>query len=37
VRDVLVNLARHYGESRYRISPLIARRCITGGRLAGQP
>jgi 3-hydroxybutyryl-CoA dehydrogenase len=30
VRDVLANLASHYGEDRYRISPLIARRCATG-------
>jgi 3-hydroxybutyryl-CoA dehydrogenase len=33
VRDVLVNLMRHYGETRYRLSPLIARRCVAGGRL----
>ena len=30
VRDVLANLAAHYGEDRYRISPLIARRCVAG-------
>ena len=26
IRDVLRNLAAHYGEDRYRLSPLIARR-----------
>jgi uncharacterized protein (TIGR00369 family) len=30
IRDVLANLAAHYGEDRYRISPLIARRCGDG-------
>jgi 3-hydroxybutyryl-CoA dehydrogenase len=35
VRDVLVNLALHYGEDRYRISPLLARRAATGGKLGG--
>jgi len=35
IRDVLANLAAHYGEDRYRISPLIARRAATGGRLGG--
>jgi len=35
VRDVLANLAAHYGEDRYRIAPLIARRAITGQPLAG--
>ncbi len=35
VRDVLANLAAHYGEDRYRISPLLARRAATGGRLGG--
>jgi 3-hydroxybutyryl-CoA dehydrogenase len=34
VRDTLGNLAVHYGEDRYRLSPLIARRCISEGRLA---
>jgi 3-hydroxybutyryl-CoA dehydrogenase len=34
VRDTLHNLATHYGEDRYRISPLIARRSASGGRLA---
>ena len=34
VRDALQHLAAHYGEDRYRISPLIARRHATGGRLA---
>lgn len=35
VRDALANLAAHYGEDRYRISPLVARRAATGGRLRG--
>jgi 3-hydroxybutyryl-CoA dehydrogenase len=30
VRDVLANLAAHYGEDRYRVSPLIERRRATG-------
>ena len=34
VRDVLHNLALHYGEDRYRLSPLIARRHAAGRRLA---
>jgi 3-hydroxybutyryl-CoA dehydrogenase len=33
VRDVLHHLAAHYGEDRYRISPLITRRCASGGAL----
>jgi 3-hydroxybutyryl-CoA dehydrogenase len=33
LRDVLVNLLAHYGDARYRLSPLIARRCAAGGRL----
>ncbi len=33
VRDVLVNLMTHYGDTRYRVSPMIARRCAIGGRL----
>jgi 3-hydroxybutyryl-CoA dehydrogenase len=33
VRDTLHNLAMHYGEDRYRISPLIARRCASGSAL----
>jgi poly(A) polymerase len=33
IRDVLHNLALHYGEDRYRLSPLIARRHATGRRL----
>ena len=37
VRDALANLAAHYGEDRYRISPLVARRAATGGRLDGCP
>jgi 3-hydroxybutyryl-CoA dehydrogenase len=35
IRDVLVHLALHYGEDRYRVSPLIARRALTGGTLNG--
>jgi len=35
IRDVLANLASHYGEDRYRISPLIVRRAATGGALRG--
>jgi 3-hydroxybutyryl-CoA dehydrogenase len=34
VRDTLVNLAVHYGEDRYRLSPLIARRCAGEGKLS---
>jgi 3-hydroxybutyryl-CoA dehydrogenase len=34
VRDVLANLALHYGEPRYRIAPRIARRACSGARLA---
>ena len=34
VRDVLRNLAAHYGEDRYRLSPLIARRHAVGAPLA---
>jgi 3-hydroxybutyryl-CoA dehydrogenase len=33
VRDVLANLAMHYGEDRYRLSPLIARRHAVGAPL----
>jgi 3-hydroxybutyryl-CoA dehydrogenase len=35
VRDTLANLAAHYGEDRYRTSPLVARRAATGGTLRG--
>jgi len=35
VASVLANLAAHYGEDRYRVSPLIARRAATGGMLHG--
>ena len=35
IRDVLAHLALHYGEDRYRISPLVARRAATGGTLSG--
>jgi 3-hydroxybutyryl-CoA dehydrogenase len=31
---VLRNLATHYGEERYRLSPLFARRCATGAPIA---
>jgi 3-hydroxybutyryl-CoA dehydrogenase len=34
IRDVLHNLAAHYGEDRYRISPYIARRHAVGQRLS---
>ena len=34
VRDTLENLAAHYGEDRYRLSPLITRRVASGGRLS---
>ena len=30
---VLRHLAAHYGEDRYRMSPLLARRCATGAPL----
>ena len=33
VRDTLANLGAHYGEDRYRISPLLARRAHSGGPL----
>ncbi len=33
VRAVLHHLATHYGEDRYRASPLLTRRCATGGTL----
>ena len=35
IREALHNLAAHYGEDRYRISPLVARRAATGERLCG--
>jgi 3-hydroxybutyryl-CoA dehydrogenase len=35
VRDTIANLAAHYGEDRYRVSPLVARRAATGGALRG--
>jgi 3-hydroxybutyryl-CoA dehydrogenase len=34
IRDVLHNLSLHYGEDRYRLSPLIARRHAAGQRLS---
>ncbi len=36
VRHVLANLAAHYGEDRYRVAPLIARRAAGGRALAGE-
>ena len=33
VRDTLTHLASHYGEDRYRLSPLLARRCASESRL----
>ncbi len=33
IRTVLQNLALHYGEDHYRVAPLIARRCASGGKL----
>ena len=35
VLDVLVHLHRHYGDARYRVSPLVARRAATGTTLSG--
>ncbi len=35
IRDVLANLSAHYGEDRYRVSPLLLRRASTGGKLHG--
>ncbi len=35
VRAALANLDAHYGDGRYRISPLIARRALAGQRLHG--
>ncbi len=35
IGDVLVHLAAHYAEDRYRISPLLARRAATGGTFHG--
>ncbi len=35
VRDALANLGAHYGDDRYRVSPLIARRALTGRGLHG--
>jgi 3-hydroxybutyryl-CoA dehydrogenase len=33
VRDVVANLAAHYGDDHYRVSPLLARRALAAGRL----
>ncbi len=33
VRDVVANLAAHYGDDHYRVSPLLARRALAGGHL----
>jgi 3-hydroxybutyryl-CoA dehydrogenase len=35
VRDAIAHLAAHYGEDRYRVSPLVARRAAAGGTLGG--
>jgi 3-hydroxybutyryl-CoA dehydrogenase len=35
VRDAIAHLAAQYGEDRYRVSPLVARRAATGGMLGG--
>lgn len=35
VRDALAHLGTHYGDGRYRVSPLIARRALTGRQLRG--
>jgi 3-hydroxybutyryl-CoA dehydrogenase len=35
IRDVLAHLLAHYGDARYRLSPLLARRCASGAALAG--
>lgn len=35
VREVLVNMAAHYGEPRYRLSPYLSRRCDAGTALVG--
>jgi len=35
VRDVLTHLGAHYGDGRYRVSPLLARRALTGQKLHG--
>ena len=34
IAGVLANLAAHYGEDRYRVSPRLARAAQAGGRLA---
>ncbi len=35
IATVLANIAAHYGEDRYRASPMIARRAVCGGSLHG--
>jgi len=35
IRTIVLHLAAHYGEDRYRLSPLIARRALTGVKLNG--
>jgi 3-hydroxybutyryl-CoA dehydrogenase len=35
IRDVMSHLAAHYGEDRYRVSPLVTRRAAAGGKLGG--
>jgi 3-hydroxybutyryl-CoA dehydrogenase len=34
VRDTLLRLHAHYGDGRYRVSPMITRRCAAGAPLA---
>ena len=34
IRDVLLALLAHYGDARYRVSPMITRRCAAGAPLA---
>jgi 3-hydroxybutyryl-CoA dehydrogenase len=34
MRAVLENMAAHYGDGRYRVSPLLARRCAAGMRIS---
>jgi len=35
MRDVLARLFEHYGDGRYRVSPLLARHALTGRRFHG--
>ena len=34
LRETLVAMQAHYGDARYRVSPMIARRCASGAPLA---